>query len=530
MAGRNLTPFRFNPRGVVDALDGGQVPPGGMTAATNLIFDPANPFTLQCRPAAIKNSVFAGIAGAGVVSVAYVVGDIAYGMIASSSVLGYDKPFAYNLATNTLVTVSGTQNNTTLPLTPATSGTWSPPTMALVGVLLYVTHPGFIGGASAYFGWFDTTNPAAPVWHAGNTTTNALPSVPTGVSQFNNRAWFVVKNAVYFTDALTTTITGADQILVVGDSINITALAPQPLVTTVQGIIQSLVVFKPEVIALITGDAAFGTLSINIISSSVGTSAPRTVTATPKGTQFMAVDGIRVIAQDGTLSDPNQDLQIPFIYALTPSRASACYNNNIYRISVQNGHANGTPIQEYWFDFIRNGWTGPHTFTQDMAAPYLTTFIVFKNTITPALWTSDVVQTGTSIFIENGSQMTFLEQTTPLADTGGLYENSANLSVIDMELPHIAQNYTFVASDVNNGILSTAVIATSMNGALWNGFTWGVGTWTATSYGLERYNIPWTTPLVFSRMVWQITGECNLNFKIGKLTMGYQPLKYVRML
>lgn len=529
MAGRNTAPYRFNPRGVVDALDGGQIPPGGLSSARDLIFDPSNPFTFECRPATLKTYAFAGIAGAGAVSVSYVVGDICYGMIASSATATYDQPFAYNLATNTLVTVSGTQNNTTLPLTPTTSGTWTPPTMALVGVLLYVTHPGFVGGASAFFGWFDTTNPAAPVWHAGNTTTNALPAVPKAVAQFNNRAWFTVGSAIYFTDALTTTISDATHVLTIGDSIAITAVASQPLVTSVQGIIQSLVAFKPNVIAIITGDAIDGNLAVNLINGSIGCSAPRTISPTPKGLMFEAVDGVRILGQDGTLGEPNQDLKNPFIFALTPSRSSACYNNNIYRISVQNGQANGSPIEEYWFDLRMNGWTGPHSFTQDMATPYGSTFIVFKNTIV-GLWTSDVVQSGTSTFTENGSAMTFTFITAPLSDDGGMYEGSATLSVIDMELPHIAQSYTFVASDVNNGVLSTATIATSMSGALWNGFTWGTGTWTATSYGLERYNIPWTNILVFSRLVLQATGYSNLGFKLGKITNGNQGLKYVRQL
>lgn len=530
MAGKNTRPYRFNPRGVVDALDGGQVAEGGCSSLANLIFDPANPFALQCRPAANKVSVFAGIAGAGYVSVSYVVGDICYGLIASSTVPGYDKPFAYNLATNTLVTVSGTQDSTTLPLTQPSVGTWTPPTMSLVGVLLYVTHPGFVGGASAYFGWFDTTNPAAPVWHAGNTVVNPLPSVPTAVAQFNNRAWFALKNTLAFTDALTTTISDASHFLTIGDSISITALAQQPLVTTVQGIIQSLIVFKPDVIAIITGDAVDGTLAINIVSSSVGTSAGRTIAATPSGLMFMAKDGIRTIAKDGTIGEPYPDLRIPFISALTPSRASAGYNNSIYRITVQNGHATGTPYEEYWFDLTKNGWSGPHTFVQDMVAPYGGSFVAFTHTVTPALFISDVVQSGASVFTENSSPLTFLMRTAPMQDDGGLYEGGAILSVIDMQVPQVAQNYTFVASDVNNGILSTATLAFSPTGAIWNGFTWGVGVWTATSYGMERYNIPWQNPLVFSRMVWQMTGASILNLKIGKLTIGNEPTQYVRAL
>jgi hypothetical protein len=289
-------------------------------------------------------------------------------------------------------------------------------------------------------------------------------------------------------------------------------------------------VFKDSVISLITGDAVTGDLAQNIISSSVGCSAGRTVSATPKGLMFMANDGIRTIGHDGRLGDPYPDLKIPFIYALTPSRSSACYNNNIYRITIQNGHADGSPFEEYWFNMRQNGWTGPHSFTQDMSTPYSNTFISFRNTVTPALFTSDAIQSGASIFVENGSAMDFKILTSPLPDTGTLYENSAILSVIDMQVPQSAQSYTFVASDVASGVLSTAIIAFSSSGAIWNGFTWGVGTWTSTVYGLERYNIPWTTPLVFSRMVWQVTGASIGGLKIGKLAIGYQPLKYVRAL
>lgn len=530
MAGRNIRPYRFNPRGVVDALDGGQVSEGGCSALTNLIFDPANPFTMQCRPAATEESTFSGITGADFVSVAFVVGDIAYGMIKSSTVATYDQPFAYNLATNALVTVSGTQSSATLPLSQAATGTWTPPTMSLVGTLLYVTHPGFIGGSSAFFGWFDTSSPAAPSWNAGNTSGTPLPSVPTAVMQFNNRAWFALGNTLAFTDALTTAISDASHFLTITDSEPITALAQQSLTTAVQGIIQALLAFKENTITFITGDAVDGTLATNTSPVGTGTKAARTVASTPKGVMFMAADGVRIVATDGTIGDPYPDLRIPFIYALTPSRASASYNNNIYRITVQNGHANGNPYEEYWYDFVKNGFTGPHTFVQDMVAPYSGSFVAFTHTIVPALFLSDVVQSGTSIFIEDDEDMAFLLRTAPMQDDGGMYEGSAVLCVIDMQVPQAAQTYNFAAIDVNNGVLSTAVIGFSASGAIWNGFNWGTGIWTATSYGLERYNIPWRNPLVFSRLVFQITGAAVLNFKVGKLTIGNEPLQYVRNL
>ncbi len=529
MGGRKLQPFRFNPRSVVDALDGGQVAPGGMAAAKNLIFDPANPATLECRPAAIKKYNFSNLSNPNFVSVAYQVGDTCFGMIKSDDVPGYDYPFAYNVTSGNFRTIDGTIDDTTLPQSLSNSGTWTPPTMALVGVLLFVTHPGFPGDAGVYFGWFDITDPTSPIWNAGNTTTNPLIGVPTAVGSFNNRAWFSYLNTVTFTDALTTTVTNATQVITVGDAEIITGLAPQPLVTSVQGIIQALAVFKTNAIALVTGDDTTGNLAVNIISpESVGCVAGRTVASTPKGLKFMATDGIRLIGQDGTLGDPNPDLKIPFIYALTPSRASAAYSNNIYRISVQNGHVNGTPVEEYWFDERLNGWTGPHSFIQDMSVAYGGTFVSFTSTIVPALFVSDVIQTGTSTYTENNVDLTFELLTSPLADDGGLYENSCVLSVIDMQFPNNGDVYNFMAIDVNHGVMTQANIQSPELSSIWGAFSWGAELWTPVSYGLDRYNIPWTNPVVFSRLVVQAIGPSSYGLKIGKLTIGYQPLNYIR--
>lgn len=532
MAARNMSTFTLNPRGVCDALDGGQVPPGALQVLTNLIFDPSNPFTFECRPAAVEKSDFTGFTDPDFVSVAFTVGNITYGMIKSEDVSGYDSPFAYDHTSDTLLTVSGTQSSATLPESQTSEGDWTPPTMDLVGVNLFVTHPGFPGGGGAFFGWFDITDPENPVWHAGNTTTTALPAVPTAVAQFNNRAWFAVANAVWYTDALSLTITAGTQVLIVGDSDDITGLVGLPQSTAVQGIIQSLVVFKPSVFALITGDNAFGNLVLNLSQQSVGTSAPRAARATSKGIRFMANDGIRVIGFDGNASDPNADLKIPFVYALNPTRASAAYNNNIYRITVTNGKANGTPRQEYWFDERNNAWSGPHTMTQDMATPLDNSFVIFNSTLAPSLFVSDVVQSGTSIYTENDEAMSWVLQTAPMQDVDTLYENSCCLSTIDMQLPTNGDTYTFVASDVSDGVLSLAQITAPRVGYLWSSgssYTWGGGLWTAVQYGMETYNIPWTEPLVFGRLVIQASGPSSYGFKISQLRVGYQPLRYTKL-
>lgn len=518
--------MRLNPRGVVDALDGGQATPGGMAALTDLIFDPSTRFTFQCRPAAVPKSNFTIPNTPGVVSVAYQVGDICYGMIATSLNPGHDEPFAFNVTTNTLLTVGGTISAATTPLTPAATGDWTPPTMALMGIYLIVTHPGF-GAAGVMFGWFDVTNPSSPTWDAGNTTTNLLPTVPTNVSQFNARAWFSVDNAVYATDALTLAISDASHIITINDSTPVTALAQLPLTTSVQGIIQSLAIFKKKTVALITGDFITNDLVLNTVSSSVGTSAPRTIAQTPEGLRFMDTDGIRILSQAGTLGEPYKDLRLPFIYALTVSRASAAYNNNIYRICVQNGNVTGQPFQEYWYDLVNGGWTGPHSFKQDMAIPYSNQFVIFNNTLPHELFVSQVSQDSTSSFTEDGEDMTFLWKTAPMQDNGGLYENSAILSVIDMEIPTNGEIFTLSASDVTHGVLSTATVQARTSGTFWGSFNYGTGVWTPAVLGLDRYNIPWDTNLVFSRLVMQCNGTSVQDFKIGKLTVGYQPLKYI---
>lgn len=532
MAGRNIKPLRFNPRSVTDALDGGLVPEGGLAILQDLIFDPSNPFTFECRPAAVPHPAFTQNSDAfpamGRISIAYVVGDLCYGMVAAGSVGDYDQPFAYDIENGVFYGVTGTLSTATLPVTQTPTGDWVPPTMDVVGILLVVTHPGFTGGSNAFFGWFDLTVPTSPVWNAGNTTTFPLNAVPSAVRQYNERAWLAVGNALWFTDSLTINVSSGNNILIIGDTTPITALSPQPLTTAVQGIIQSLAVFKSETIAQITGDDSTANLTVSIVSDAIGTDAPRTVVPITKGTFFVAEDGLRLLKQDGTISDPNPDLKIPFIYALTPSRASAAYNNNIYRVSVQNGHANGNPLEEYWFDVRQNGWTGPHSFTQDMAVAWRDSFVCFTGTSAPNLFTSDVVQKGSATYVENGQPMNFLMETSPLMDDGGLYENSAVLSVIDMELPTNGIAYNFAAMDVNHGVLSIVTVTAPTAGAIWDSVTWGDFIWTPVSYGLDRYNIPWTNNLVFSRMVIQAQGPSSFGFKIGKLTIGYQPLKYVR--
>lgn len=528
MAVPNFIPYTHRPRGVSDTLDDGLSRPGAMRTLTDLIFDPSTPFTFQPRPACTLETAFTGFTTPGVVSAAYSVGTMIYGLVASGLNAGHDQPFAFNTLTGLFVTVSGTVSAATTPATQSSSGDWTPPKMDLMGPILAVTHPGFPGGGGAYFGWFDITTPTSPAWHAGNTTTTALSGVPTSVVQFNNRLWFSIANTVWFTNALSLTITDATQQLTFGSSTPIVAMAPQPLTSATQGgIIQAIMVFKATAIAQITGDAATSNLALNEVSSSTGTSSPRSVVATPYGLAFVSSDGIKLIDNYGALSSADPDLRVPFINALLKSRISAAYNAGIYRVCVQNAAVTGQPYQEYWYDSSQEQWTGPHSFRQDLAIPFLGSFILFNGSLPGKLWQSTVLVDSNTTFTENSVVLSWAYITAPMPDTGGPFENSCILSTVDMSLPGDGSQYACVASDSTTGVLATGIIKAPISGMIWGTSKWGQALWTAISYGLRTFNIPWTNPVVFNKLIIQVTGASTPQLKIGKMIVGYQPLQYI---
>src|ERR1700693_611262 len=103
MAIQNSTPKKWLPRVLTDASDGTNSFPGAMQDLTNLIPDPSTAGVYVCRPAAKEISDFTGIVGgtAGDMQAMLTVGDLEYGMIASTQFAGKDAPYCLNLATNT---------------------------------------------------------------------------------------------------------------------------------------------------------------------------------------------------------------------------------------------------------------------------------------------------------------------------------------------------------------------------------------------------------------------------------------------
>jgi len=541
---RNTTPVKFSPVSVCDALDPTDLGPGAMQSLANLIPDPSTKNLFQCRPAAVSLTTFAGFAAAGFISCGKVIGTRIYGMIATSRNANHDEPFCYDTQTSLFVTIGGTIDSTTTPTSPSTVGAWTPPSMDLIGTKLVVCHPGFSGTGGVYIGWFDLTNPASPTWNGGNLGgLISFTTAPSVVANFNGRAYYIVnpttgQPSLIYSDILdAVTCTNANQVLTFDDNVPLTALGPLGLNTPVTGgILQALMVFKGvQAIYQITGDAASTSnpLTKNALNIPTGTLAPLSVCQTPKGLAFVSPDGLRIIDFQSNISDPigvaGAGISLPYIYAVTPSRIVAACNGNVLRITAQNGAALGNPNQEYWLDFARQCWTGPHTCAASLIFPFSNKFIMAPVGSTAALYTSDVVQTLTSTYTEFGAALSFTWQTSMLPDTDQMCENNMLETTLYMALVSGGAAITCKAIDQDSNTLNSVTVSVTGTQTLWGQFQWGQALWSGGTSALFPRQLAWTIPVVFRRVSIQATGTSAQGIKIGRLHLRYEMLGYLQM-
>lgn len=558
MALRRATPQQFTPYGVTDALDSTNVRQGSMAMLTNLIPDPTTANLWQCRPASLElasmnagggpfSSGFSSGFQTGAlyggtqsfVSTLLVVGVFAYGMVATTAFGGgTDAPFALNLLNNQFTPISGITNANT-PASPPVTGDWTPPTMVLVGSKVIVAHPGFNFGAGQAFGVLDITTPSAPAWSATNTTINPLVYKAQWVDNLNGRAYFLVnppnaQPAAYFSDVLVPTqITNANQIITFDDSEALVATGRLGLYNQSGGVIQALMVFKGTAnIYQITGDSALSTLSKNSLNVATGTQSPLSVTETPRGLAFMAPDGLRIIDFTARISDPigvdGDGINAPFLYAISPTRLQAASNQNVLRISLQNGLAAGAPNQEYWYDISRHKWSGPHSFPASMIAAYNNTFIMTPLGVNNGtIWRSDVAQQSNSTFTENGVPMTWAYTTSLMPDLKVMSECAMVETTLDMQLT-AGQQVTVQALTQQQQQIGSVLVTPPGGLTLWGQFNWGQQVWGGPAVALSHWPLPWTAPLVFSRMQLQASGASTGGFKIGDAFLRYQILGYIQ--
>jgi hypothetical protein len=275
---------------------------------------------------------------------------------------------------------------------------------------------------------------SAPLWGAGDTQLNPLPSVPVDVGQMNGRAWFACGiNGIPFSDPgfpCQISNNTAVQALTTNDGLAVTAIGELQLTSALGGIVQSLIAFEGTVkMQQITGDPVFNNLSMNSLPVTTGTLAPNTICSTEMGLAFVSPEGLRVIGFTGAVSPPigdhGQGITAPFIYAVNPSRMCAAANSDTIRITVTDGWKPGAPNEEYWFDFGRRIWHGPHTSTCSLIEAWGPRFVMALIGVDAKLFVANAVPTSTDGYVENGVTLSWqFEPVYMLPDTGDMTMNS----------------------------------------------------------------------------------------------------------
>lgn len=537
MAIRNGQPVRFTPKGVCDAFDATDAFPGACAILSNLIFDQANPEVVVSRPGVgTPRTSFGSFTSPTFVSVFITIGSVVYGMVSTARNPGHDEPFAFDLNSNTFITISGvTAGNT--PTSPATTGAWTPPTMAVISTKIIVTHPGFNGTGANFFGVIDISTPATPSWTSANTATNPLTGVPTSVANYNNRAYFSVANFLEFSDVLApTTRTNASQALTIGDTTPITAQSGLPIQTTSAGVVGALVVFKASQIWQVTGDPTTNNLALNYITLTTGCSAGRSVVQAPFGIVFIGVDAPYVLNFLGTLSplshqpgnDGVADVQVPFQNATTPSRIAASFSGNIFRVCVATIIQGAQQTNDYWYDIRRKRWNGPHTFTYDSIAEFGNNFVLSGIDHGAALFVSQSLPAVGSVYTDNGVQLVSHQRSSSFPKTGRMAEVQVVESTQEFASSGAAVNYNITALDDQNNTLNSTFVLTPAVGIVWGGgASWGGGAlWSSSSTMPHVYTVPWTKPLVFQKMAIDITATSSNSLSIGTFFARYQDTGY----
>lgn len=537
----NSEPVRFTPRGLADAYDATDVFPGACRKLQNLVFDQSNPEVVIPRPGVgTALTTFPGFTSPGFVSCQITVGQYVYGMVATGLTAGKDQPFCYDLKAQSFVTVSGCTagNAENRPSSPATSGDWTPPTMAVVGAKVLITHPGYSGAAGVFFGVIDIGTPTAPAYSTTNTATNALPSVPTGVANLNNRAYFICGNKVYYSDVLVpTTMTNAGQSVTLGDTATVLALSGLPVQTSTGGVVSALLAFKATQIWQINGDAASTSnpLALNYLSLNIGCAAPRTIVPTPIGTYFVGPDAVYVVDAAGLVMPvTNQgeggtpDIRQPFGYITTPTRAAAAFAGNIYRVCVPTIIDGVAGTFDYWFDTRKMRWNGPHTFVYDCASSAGTYFILSGAGNPNKLFASTVFPSSTSVYTDDGAgfSIDMLSATFPKTDEMTMKQMVE--STIELSSVGTSAAYGITALDDKGNYMSSTNVKSDQVGATWGSNTWGDGSkWQAAALSRTRtYTLAWPAPLVFNKLAIEVSTVAAVGLSIGTFYGRFQGLRY----
>jgi hypothetical protein len=529
------------PSGIVDAFDSSAYFKGACRAITNLIFDQSNRDVVVSRPGVTQLTNFPGFNTPGFVSIQQVIGTRIYGMLRTARNPGHDEPFVYDIPSGLFIAVSGVLLANT-PLSPATVGPWTPPTMANVGVFVIITHPGFSGVGTDFFGVIDITNPAAPAWSSQALTTNALTVIPTNVANFNNRAYFSFANKLAYSDTLTLVRTLATQQLTVGDDGKITALSGLPISTTSSGIIGALMIFKENQTWQLTGDTVTSNLTLTFASLTIGTKSPRSLAQSPQALYFASASGpyfidpfgtVRVLTH--TVQDTDPDIQQPFINATEPTRTAASYAGSIYRICIPTRIEPSATRADFWWDEHRRRWHGPHTFPYDCASYNGLDFILSDVAHPGMLIKSQSQGQSGTVYGDLGVPNASTVLTCTFPKTNRMTQKQVVESTQELSASGGSVVYNIDAMDEQGNSLDSIALSITPGGLVWTASPglplWGGGGVWSNAFKIPHvYSLPWTKPLVFQKMAIQIMSSPSSNtVQIGTHFARYQDTGYMNL-
>lgn len=379
----------------------------------------------------------------------------------------------------------------------------------------------------------------APLYDSGNTNGNALSAVPTCVQQFNGRAYFAVGAGLTFSDAGSPCqVTNATQAISFRNGLTVTGMGGIGLFSsTVGGIVQSIMAFQGDSqIWQVQGDTSFTNgLTVNALNSGVGTLAPLTITETNLGLSFVSADGVRILDATAKISDPigidGEGVVVPFLYAISPSRMVSAFNQGVLRITVQNGADPAQATQEYWLDFARKIWTGPHTFpAAQIAALQISSansFVVAPVGVTANLFQSDPTPSINASYTENGTALQWEWQTCLLPDNEQMSENAVTETAIGLQLPPASTVAVTAFNELGTVLGEVQIDGPAGSPTLWDTAQWDTAIWDGAAGVFRQYPVPWPNPpLVFKQMQVQVNGASMLGESIGNLSLRYEELDF----
>ena len=376
---------------------------------------------------------------------------------------------------------------------------------------------------------------AAPLWCAGDTAINNLPSTPLGVGVFNGRAEFACgKDGVPFSDIFNPgQRTYANQAVIPGNQEPVTACVGQPLQSPITGgMTSALYLFQgTNAIQQLTGDPTTGNLALQALNIATGTAAPAAIVPTTLGMAFISPEGLRLIDFSGTISQPigegGQGVTLPLISAADPTRIVANANGDVIRVALDDTLQIGTPRVEYWYDLARKVWSGPHTIATGAMDNYGNTFITSATDHPARLYKSPSLMTGFSDHEEDGATITWMARTVLLPDTEEMAQNAINEATLGLLLPS-DMAVTVEAFDESGASLDAVVVPGAYTMPKWGGPNlWGTGLWYSVVGFFRQERLHWHRELNFKQIYFEISGTARFGTAVGALRLKYQRLGYL---